>query len=185
MLESYSHWICSRWEYLFDDCSDIGTIALILCVREPFTSNDSIQFLIGFRRDMWVRGYQSEKPLDYARYLRRTREIISSKCKTASNLPNELPQAWKQPQAYRGLPNQAFHLEIRESSSSSSPGLHFQSSSEFWIFGSCFHRHRWVHRAPYGLWTASRLGSTARVQESRPHWSTVLSWFLNNQGDEI
>ena len=67
MLESYSHWICSRWEYLFDDCSDIGTIALILCVREPFTSNDSIQFLIGFRRDMWMGGYQGEKPLDGAR----------------------------------------------------------------------------------------------------------------------
>ena len=48
--------------YLFDDCSNIGTIALILCVGAPFMSNDSIQFLISLRRDMWVRGYQSEKP---------------------------------------------------------------------------------------------------------------------------
>ena len=83
----------SRWDYLFDDCPNIGTIALILCVGEPFMSNDPIQFLISFCCDMWVRGYQSEKPLDDARCLRRICEITSSKCKTVSSLPSELPQA--------------------------------------------------------------------------------------------
>ena len=49
-------------KYLFYNCSNIGTIALILCVGVPFMSNNSIQFFISLRRDMWMRGNQSKKP---------------------------------------------------------------------------------------------------------------------------
>ena len=71
------------FKYLFDDCPNVGTIALIFCVGPPFMPYDSIQFLIRLLRDMWVRGYQSKKPLYDARCLQRIREINCSKCKTA------------------------------------------------------------------------------------------------------
>ena len=62
--------------YLFDDCPNVWEIGLVIYVGPPFTSYNSIQLLISLGSDMWMRGYESKKPLDDARCLRRICEIF-------------------------------------------------------------------------------------------------------------